>query len=231
MPPFDPSSLPRWSRPADRPLIIGIAGGTGSGKTTIAQAMAEEIGTDAAELILYDSYYRDQSHLSPAQRAAVNYDHPDALETELLIEHLRALLRGEAVDKPLYDFTTHNRKAETERVEPKPVIIVEGLLVLADSELRGLLDLKIFIDTDPDLRIMRRLGRDITERGRTMEAVFEQYLKTVRPMHLRFVEPSRAQADIVIPEGYNIGAVGTVLAMLREFLRERRPRATAPQPG
>ena len=141
MPPFDPSALPRWSRPADRPLIIGIAGGTGSGKTTIAEAMAEEIGTDAAELILYDSYYHDRSDMSLEQRAQVNYDHPDSLETELLIEHLKALLRGEAIDKPLYDFTIHNRRPETERVEPKPVILVEGLLVLANRDLRDLLDL------------------------------------------------------------------------------------------
>lgn len=221
MTPFPIETRPRWSRTPGRPLIIGIAGGSGSGKTTIAGAMLEDIGSGAGELILHDSYYRDLSHLSPQERAQVNYDHPDSLETELLVEHLKALLRGEAIDKPLYDFTVHNRRPETERVEPKPVILVEGLLVLADQALRELIDLKIFVDTDADLRIMRRLERDIRERGRTLESVCEQYLATVRPMHLRFVEPSRARADLVIPEGYNIGAVGTVLAMVREFLRER----------
>jgi len=223
MPPLELERPPRWSRSAGRPLIIGIAGGSGSGKTTIAEAMVQDIGPSAAELILHDSYYRDLSHLTPEQRAQVNYDHPDSLETELLVEHLRALLRGEPINKPLYDFTVHNRRPETERIEPKPVILVEGLMVLADRALRDLMDLKIYVDTDPDLRVMRRLERDIRDRGRTMESVFEQYLGTVRPMHLRFVEPSRAHADLVIPEGYNIGAVGTVLAMVREFLREAPP--------
>ncbi len=221
------SRTPPWKPPSHRPIVIGIAGGSGSGKTTIAHAMLEELGHDRAVLILHDSYYRDLSHLSPEQRGAQNFDHPDALETALLVRHLEALLRGEAIDKPLYDFTTHTRRAETEHVEPRPVILVEGVLVLAEPTLRERMDLKIYVDTDADLRIMRRLERDIRERGRTMESVFAQYLASVRPMHLRYVEPSRAFADLVIPEGYNIGAVGTVLGMVREFLRagDERPRA------
>lgn len=225
--PYTPGDKPRWSRPGSRPLIIGIAGGSGSGKTTIAKAMAGDVGAGAAELILHDSYYRDLSHMPPEERHKVNYDHPDSLETKLLVEHIKTLLRGEAIDKPVYDFKRHNRRPETERIEPKPVILVEGLMVLADRALRELMDLKIYVDTDADLRIMRRLQRDITERGRTLETVFDQYLETVRPMHLRFIEPSRVHADLVIPEGYNIGAVGTVLAMVREFLRERPGKEAA----
>lgn len=202
----------------ERPLLIGIAGGSGSGKTTIAEAMLEELGPDNAVLILHDFYYRDLSHLTPEERAKQNFDHPDALETELLVEHLRLLREGRTVEAPVYDFTTHTRADETRRIEPRPVILLEGLLVLAEEDLRDLMDLKLFVDTDPDIRVMRRFERDIRERGRTMESVFEQYLETVRPMHLRYVEPSKAHADMVIPEGYNIGAVGTLLGMVREFL-------------
>ncbi|HJO05416.1 MAG TPA: uridine kinase [Acidobacteriota bacterium] len=219
MPPIDLESEPRWSLADGRPLIIGIAGGSGSGKTTIANAMATEIGSDQCAMILHDSYYRDLSHLPAEERAQQNYDHPDSLETELLVEHLHALVHRAAIDKPLYDFTTHTRRVETESVEPRSVILVEGVLVLAEAQLRQMMDLKIFVDTDADVRLMRRVERDIRDRGRTTESVFEQYLATVRPMHVEFVEPSKAHADLVIPEGYNIGAVGTVLAMVREFLR------------
>ncbi len=220
MPPPDLERKPRWSLTTGRPLIIGIAGGSGSGKTTIADAMAEEIGKDQCALILHDSYYRDLSHLPPEQRVQQNYDHPESLETELLVEHLHALTNRVPIDKPLYDFTTHTRRAEIEPITPRSVILVEGVLVLAEAQLRQLMDLKIFVDTDADVRLMRRVERDIRERGRTIESVFEQYLATVRPMHVEFVEPSKAYADLVIPEGYNIGAVGTVLAMIREFLRQ-----------
>lgn len=215
----DLTARPRWADSGERPLIIGIGGGSGSGKTTIAEALIREIGEGACALILHDAYYRDLEHLPAQQRSAQNFDHPDALETELLVEHLRTLLDGNAIDKPLYDFTRHLRCRETEPVEPRPVLLVEGVLVLADPELRDLFDLKIYIDTDADLRLMRRLQRDIRDRGRTIESVFEQYLGTVRPMHVQFVEPTRGFADLVIPEGYNIGAVGTVLALAREFLR------------
>lgn len=220
MPRLDLERKPRWSPADERALIIGIAGGSGSGKTTIADAMAEEIGKDQCALILHDSYYRDLSHLPEAERAQQNYDHPESLETELLVEHLDALVRRVAIDRPLYDFTNHTRHTETERVEPHPVVLVEGVLVLAEPQLRQMMDLKIFVDTDADVRLMRRVERDIRERGRTVDSVFDQYLATVRPMHVEFVEPSRAYADLVIPEGYNIGAVGTVLAMIREFLRQ-----------
>ncbi len=203
------------------PLIIGIAGGSGSGKTTIAQAMAGEIGGEHCAHILHDSYYRDLSDLDETARAEINYDHPESLETELLVAHVHALQHGAGVDIPRYDFAVHNRYAETDRVEPRPVILIEGVLALAEPALREVMDLKIFVDTASDLRFMRRLERDINERGRTRESVYEQYLATVRPMHTKFVEPSKAHADLVIPEGYNIGAVSTVLGMIREFLRSR----------
>jgi len=155
------------------------------------------------------------------ERAKVNYDHPDSLETTLLVEHLRELLAGRTIERPTYDFTVHNRAEETVVVEPNPVLIVEGILVLYEPELRRMMDLKIYVDTDPDLRVVRRLGRDIQDRGRSFESVREQYLDTVRPMHLRFVEPSKRYADIVIPEGYNLNAVATVISMIREVLRSR----------
>jgi len=202
-----------------RPLVIGIAGGSGSGKTTIARALAEEIGVEQCIHLLHDAYYRDLSHLPMELRAQVNYDHPDSLETELLVTHLRALIEGNVVEVPRYDFAVHNRGQNSDRVEPRPVILLEGVLALADPDLRELLDLKIYVDTDSDLRFMRRLERDMTDRGRTRESVYSQYLATVRPMHMEFVEPSRAHADLVIPEGYNIGAVSTLLGMVREFLR------------
>jgi uridine kinase len=216
----DLHARPRWSQSGERPLVIGIGGGSGSGKTTIARALIREIGEQACALILHDAYYRDLSHLPYEERTRQNFDHPDSLETELLIEHLRQLLAGKAIDKPLYDFTKHSRRERTERVEPRPVLLVEGVLVLTNEPLRELFDLKIYVDTDADLRLMRRLQRDIRERGRTIDSVFEQYLGTVRPMHVQHVEPTRAFADLVIPEGYNIGAVATVLALAREFLRQ-----------
>ncbi|NKB89080.1 MAG: uridine kinase [Acidobacteria bacterium] len=204
----------------DRPLIIGIAGGSGSGKTTIAEALAEKIGPDNCAHILHDAYYHRLSHLPMEDRERVNYDHPDSLETELLVEHLHALLHGAAVDVPRYDFAAHDRAEDTTPTKPKPVILLEGVLALAEPTLRDLMDLKIYVDTAADLRFMRRLERDIADRGRTRESVYEQYLATVRPMHIEFVEPSKSHADLVIPEGYNIGAVSTVLGMVREFLRD-----------
>jgi uridine kinase len=207
----------RW--PTDGPLVIGLAGGSGSGKTTIAQSIVEAVGPGDVVLIQHDAYYRDQTHLPLEERAKVNYDHPDSLETDLLVEHLRVLLAGRAIERPVYDFTVHNRAAETVEVEPHPVILVEGILVLTEPDLRDLMDLKIYVDTDADLRIARRWERDIKERGRTFDSVRDQYLHTVRPMHLQFVEPSKRYADIVIPEGYNLGAVGTVISMIRDVIR------------
>lgn len=208
---------PSWSSAA--PLIIGIGGGSGSGKTTIALAVVEAIGTDAVTLIQHDAYYRDLTHLPVEARSKVNYDHPDSLETNLLVRHLTELRAGSAIERPVYDFTVHNRAAETVRLEPCPVVVIEGIMVLYEPELRELMDLRVYVDTDPDLRIVRRLERDINERGRSFDSVRQQYLETVRPMHLQFVEPSKRYADIVIPEGYNVGAVATVVAMIREVIR------------
>lgn len=200
------------------PLVIGIAGGSGSGKTTITAAVVEDIGPDRVAVLQHDAYYRDQPHLTFEQRAAINYDHPDSLETEMLVSHLQALRAGRSVQVPVYDFATHRRKPETKTVGPRPVILVDGILVLAERRLRDLMDLKIFVDTDPDLRILRRLKRDIEERGRTIDSVIGQYLATVRPMHLQFVEPSKVHADLIIPEGYNRGAVAAVLGLVRQHL-------------
>jgi uridine kinase len=196
-----------------RPLVIGIGGGSGSGKTTIAEAVVS--GLSGVALIQHDSYYRHQPHLSFSDRTRVNYDHPDSLETELLIKHLQSLKAGESIARPTYDFTLHLRADETEPVDPAPVLIVDGILVLADADLRAEFDLKIYVDTDPDIRLARRLRRDMDERGRSPASVIDQYLNTVRPMHLEFVEPSKRYADLIIPEGYNPRAVATVVEMIK----------------
>ncbi|MDX1690386.1 MAG: uridine kinase [Acidimicrobiia bacterium] len=206
----------RW--PTDGPLVIGIAGGSGSGKTTIARSIVAGVGAERVAFIQHDAYYRDQTHLPLEERAKVNYDHPDSLETDLLVRHLERLIAGEAVERPTYDYAVHNRSTETVVVEPLPVILVEGILVLSEPDLRALMDLKIYVDADADLRIARRWERDINERGRSFDSVRDQYLETVRPMHLQFVEPSKRYADIVIPEGYNLGAVGTVISMIRDVV-------------
>jgi uridine kinase len=184
-----------------KPVIIGIAGGTGSGKTTVARSIYDAIGRDKIEWISHDSYYRNFDGLTPEQRHHINFDHPDSLETELLVRHLDVLMKGSSVEVPLYDFTTHSRRVETQRVEPRRVIIVEGILVLAETELRKRVDIKLYVDTPSDIRFLRRLMRDIKERGRSVESVIEQYVTTVRPMHEEFVEPSKRHADLIIPEG------------------------------
>lgn len=191
-----------------RPLIIGIAGGSGSGKTTIAQkvraTLAQEAGSqggDSVTMIEHDAYYRDRADLSFEERSQLNFDHPDALETSLLVEHLRALQAGESVDIPIYDFKHHRRSGEVRHVSPVPVVIVEGILVFVEAALRDELDVKIYVDTDSDIRAFRRIRRDIEQRGRTFDSVREQYYKTVRPMHLLFVEPSKRYADVILPEG------------------------------
>ena len=184
-----------------KPLIIGIAGGTGSGKTTIAHKLAAAIPPGRCALIDHDSYYRDLSALTPDERERVNYDHPSALESALLADHLRRLRGGEVVELPIYDFVSHTRKVETRRVEPAPVVIVEGILVFVEAAVREQLDIKIFVDTDADIRLMRRIRRDLEQRGRTFSSVRDQYYATVRPMHLEFVEPSKRWADLILPEG------------------------------
>lgn len=207
-----------------RPILIGVAGGTGSGKTTVTSQILERVGAEHITYIAHDAYYRDLSHLPPRLRAKVNFDHPDALETELLIEHLKALRAGRSVEIPVYDFTTHTRTDQTRHIEAAPVIIVEGILVFVESELRKLFDVKIYIDTDADVRFIRRLRRDIGERGRSVESVCDQYLSTVRPMHLEFVEPSKRYADVIIPEGgFNEVAIEMVAARIRGMLEEGQP--------
>ncbi len=184
-----------------KPLVIGIAGGTGAGKTTIARAIMSELPDGAAAYIQHDAYYRDRPDLSAEQRAAVNYDHPESLDNALLREHLDALLAGRAIERPNYDFVTHRRTVETTSVPAAPVVIVEGILIFAVPQLRDMYDIALFIDTPPDIRVLRRVRRDIEHRGRTFEDVRKQYYETVRPMHETFVEPSKLKADLIIPEG------------------------------
>lgn len=209
----------------DRPVIIGIAGGSGSGKTTIAESVVAAVGADTVSLIQHDAYYRDLPHLGLEDRAKVNYDHPDSLETELLIRHIEELRAGRAIQRPVYDFATHLRTVDTVTVRPEPVVVIEGILVLSEPELRKVMDLRIYVDADSDLRLMRRLRRDIIERERTLDSVMRQYEETVRPMHLQFVEPSKRYADIIVPGGYNPGAVGTIISMMRDVLSEARERS------
>jgi uridine kinase len=184
-------------------LVVGIAGGTGSGKTTVAKTIAGALPPGGVAMIEYDAYYRDRSVLSFEDRSALNFDHPDELEAELLVDHLTALKAGHGVDVPIYDFKTHRRRDESRRVEPAKVVIVEGILVFVDPRVRERLDMKIFVDTDPDIRVFRRIRRDMEQRGRSFESIREQYYRTVRPMHLQFVEPSKRWADLIIPEGGN----------------------------
>ncbi|MFN8405500.1 MAG: uridine kinase, partial [Anaerolineales bacterium] len=183
------------------PLVIGIAGGSGSGKTTVAQTILSRVGRERIAFLQHDSYYKDLSGLPPVQRAEINFDHPDSLESDLLIQHIASLRDGRPVQVPIYDFATDRRTGKTFTVEPCRVILVEGILIFVEPELRKMFDVKIFVDTDADLRFIRRLERDITERGRTTESVIKQYQSTVRPMHLEFVEPSKRYADVIIPEG------------------------------
>ncbi|HSR30236.1 MAG TPA: uridine kinase [Anaerolineae bacterium] len=201
------------------PVVVGVAGGTGSGKTTVAREILRRAGTDQISLIQHDAYYRDLSDLPLAQRAMQNFDHPDALDNQLLIAHLKQLKAGRAVEIPVYDFTTHTRTAETQRVGPHRVILVEGILIFVDESLRQLMDVKIYVDTDADIRFIRRLERDIAERGRTMKSVIHQYLATVRPMHQEFVEPSKRHADVIIPEGgLNEVAMEMIAARIKALL-------------
>lgn len=200
------------------PVIIGVAGGSGSGKTTVSNAILERAGTEHIAYLEHDSYYKNLDDI-PQRQGIINFDHPDALETELLIAHIEKLKRYEPVEVPVYDFTTYRRTSEVRVVQPQPIILVEGILVFAESELRRLFDVRIFVDTDPDIRFIRRLQRDINERGRTVDSVVDQYLTTVRPMHLEFVEPSKRYAEVIIPEGgFNLVAIDMVAARIRNLL-------------
>lgn len=201
-------------------LVIGIAGGTGSGKTTVANNLVRRLDIDAVTVIQQDAYYRDLSALAPPQRDLLNFDHPDSIENELFVSHLRALKAGEEIEQPIYDFTRHLRTPETDRVAPRDVIIAEGILLFHFPDVREALDIRIYVDTPPDIRLLRRIRRDIRERGRTLDSVNEQYLRTVRPMHEEFVEPSKRFADVIIPEGgENEIAIDMIAARIR-YLRE-----------
>ncbi len=209
-------------------IIIGVAGGSGSGKTTVSETILDRVGRDRIAYIQQDSYYRDLSHLPYEERTHVNFDHPDALETDLLIRHLVALRDGLAVDVPVYDFTHDTRTGKTRRVEPRRVILVEGILIFAEKALRDLFDVRIFVDADADIRFIRRLQRDLEERGRSTGSVIQQYMGTVRPMHLEFVEPSKRYADVIIPEGgFNTVALDMVVARVEAMLRDPG-RSSAP---
>jgi uridine kinase len=205
-----------------KPLTIGVAGGTGSGKTTVAMQLLQQVGSRHIAHLSHDAYYREFEYLTPEERVAVNFDHPDSLDTDLLIEHVLTLQRREPVEVPVYDFTHYHRKPETISVGPQPIILVEGILIFVERELRRLMDIKIFIDTDADIRFIRRMTRDMAERGRSLESVVQQYLETVRPMHLKFVEPSKRHADIIIPQGgYNQVAIDLVTDRIRSMLRSQ----------
>jgi uridine kinase len=214
------------------PVIIGVAGGSGSGKTTVAVRVQEAFPGRTVEIIHHDSYYYDNSHLPLEQRARINYDHPQAFDTALLVEHLAALRRGEAIDVPRYDYATHSRRPETERLEPADIVFVEGILVLECKALRELMDIRLFVDVDADERVLRRLIRDTRERGRTVESVVEQYLTVVRPMHLQFVSPSKRYAHLIIPEGgHNRVAVDLIATKIRNIIDERDRLRAARNPG
>jgi uridine kinase len=198
------------------PFVIGVAGGSGSGKTTVVRRIVDSLGLEQVTWLDHDRYYRDRNDLRLEERAALNYDHPDALETDLMVDHVRALKAGRAIEAPQYDFTRHARLAQTDEFLPRRALIVEGILVFTDAALRDLMDLKVFVDTDSDTRFIRRLQRDVAERGRTMESVIDQYQSTVKPMHLEFVEPSKRYADVIIPlGGHNTVAVDLLLTLLR----------------
>lgn len=204
-----------------KPITIGVAGGTGSGKTTVALKILERVGFDHVAYLPHDAYYRDASHLPPAERVRLNFDHPDSLDNDLLIAQLKRLQAGHPIEIPVYDFKTHSRLTETRHIDPQPAIMVEGILIFADKRLRDLMDVKIFVDTDADLRFIRRLKRDIEDRGRSPESVINQYLNTVRPMHMEFVEPSKRFADVIIPEGgHNEVAIEMVAARLRALVAD-----------
>jgi len=203
-------------------IVIGICGGTGSGKTTVAREIFNSLPEKKVSIIQQDAYYKDQTHLTMEERVKTNYDHPLAFDTDLLIKHITQILDGEAIDKPIYDFENHTRSTETERIESKDILILEGFMILEDKRLRDLMDIKIFVDTDADVRIVRRIQRDIEERGRTLESVITQYLTTVKPSHEQFIEPTKKYADLIIPEGgYNKVAIDIMVSKINSILVEK----------
>jgi uridine kinase len=215
----EPQLEPAVAAARNKPRLLGVAGGTGSGKTTVARSILESVGRARITLIQQDSYYRDIDWKSPDELLHHNFDHPSALDNDLMVSHLAALKAGHAVEVPVYDFVRHRRTQRTRRVEPQPVILIEGILIFVEPSLRELLDFKIYVDTDADIRLIRRMRRDLTERGRTVDDVLRQYLETVRPMHLDFVEPSKRWADVIIPEGgENRVALEMVIARVEQLL-------------
>lgn len=215
-----PQLEPVFAAPRFNPFLLGVAGGTGSGKTTVARSILESVGRERITLIQQDSYYKDVDWGSDAELLHHNFDHPASIDNDLMVSHLAALKAGHPVEVPIYDFVRHRRTTRTRRVEPQPVILIEGILIFVEPSLRDLLDFKIYVDTDADIRLIRRLGRDMNERGRTVEDVLRQYLETVRPMHLEFVEPSKRWADVIIPEGgENRVALEMVVARVEQLLR------------
>ncbi len=208
-------------------MIIGICGGTGSGKTTIARAIVKAVGADRVILVEQDSYYRNLADMPLDERNQANFDHPDSIDSELLFNHLKRLKAGDPVEMPIYDFKTHTRDAAVEHIEPKPIVLVEGILIFAEPRIAGVLDVRVFVDTPDDIRFIRRLQRDIRERGRTVESVIDQYHRTVRPMHYEFVEPSKRTADLIIPEGGQLGiGVEFLCSMIREKLQQENGGTT-----
>ncbi|MBY0096283.1 uridine kinase [Mesobacillus maritimus] len=205
-----------------KPVVIGVAGGSGSGKTSVTKSIYDTFKGHSILMLEQDYYYKDQSHLPLEERLKTNYDHPLAFDNDLLIEHLNTLLQYEPVEKPVYDYTVHTRSTKTIHVDPKDVIILEGILILEDERLRDLMDIKLFVDTDADLRIVRRLLRDIKERGRSMDSVIEQYVNVVRPMHNQFIEPTKRYADIIIPEGgHNYVAIDLMVTKIQTILEQK----------
>ena len=210
-----------------KPFLIGIAGGTGSGKTSVARRIYESLHVESAAFLDYDAYYKELGHLPLEERERINFDHPDSLDIELFIHHLQRLIDGQPIEKPVYDFTRHTRAPQTVRVEPRDVVLVDGILLFADATLREMFDLKIFVDTEADVRFIRRLKRDLTERGRSLDSVVDQYLKTVRPMHFEFVEPTKRYADVILPRGgQNTAGIEVIAARIRERLAEKARRET-----
>jgi uridine kinase len=211
------------NRENNKPFVIGVAGGSGSGKSTVTRQVLASIGPEMAAVVMQDDYYLDQSHLSPNERHKTNYDHPDAFDWPLMMQHVQALRRGDAIEIPEYDFALHNRSRKTIPVKPAPVIVIEGLFALYDAELRKMMSLKIFVDTAPDVRFIRRLQRDIAERGRSTESVISQYLNTVRPMHKQFIEPTKREADVILPHGANGPAVDIITTKVVSLIRNLDP--------
>lgn len=204
-----------------KPIVFGVAGGTASGKTTVAVTILQGVGAQKVAYLEHDAYYKDKSYLPFTERAQLNYDHPNSLESKLLVKHVEMLLAGQPAEIPIYDFKQHLRLSETRLVQPAPIIMVEGILIFTKRRLRELMDIKVFVDTDADVRFIRRLKRDMEERGRSLNSVIDQYMGTVRPMHLKFVEPSKRHADVIIPEGgLNTVAIDMVVSRLRDLLRE-----------